>query len=496
MVGWTAWLPAAVLATSFLTAVAIFPLREDQVRLRSFFNLAGASIKLVLVGIIFRWSLEGYEFETSLVFLDDIVLRLRVDPLSLIFVSLSAVLWFLTTVYAIAYLEESPHRSRFFGFFSLCVMATMGIALAGNLITFFVFYELLTIVTYPLVVHRGTGTALHAGRVYLIYTLSGGMLLLLGTVWLYATVGPIEFGDTASITAAAEADPSTLRMAFFVLISGLGVKAAIFPLHGWLPVAMVAPAPVSALLHAVAVVKAGVFGVTRIVYDVYGVELASDLHLLQPLAAAAAVTIIYGSVRAITQDDLKRRLAFSTISQISYITLGVATVGALSTTGGLVHLIHQGVMKVTLFFCAGLLAETLGIHKVSEMAGVGRRMPLTMAAFTIGALGMIGVPPIAGFVSKWYLGLGGLTAGEPWIVAVLAVSTVLNAIYFLPIIGSAWFGTSDEPWTRPARAEAARMLLYPTLATAGLSLAAGLFAGAPFSPLWLVVLVTDEISGP
>jgi multicomponent Na+:H+ antiporter subunit D len=494
-VSWGFWLPQILLGTSLVTGVLIFLLREEQVRARTVLNLGGATLKLGLVGVMFGGVFRGHHFEARLPFLADLSLVLRVDYLSLLFITLSAILWFLTTVYAVGYLEGSPHRSRFFGFFSLCVTATMGIALAGNLVTFFVFYELLTVVTYPLVVHRGTAKALEAGRVYLLYTLSGGTVLLLGIVALHVLAGPTEFVTGGELHTLAAERPELMRLIFVALIGGLAVKAALFPLHGWLPVAMVAPAPVSALLHAVAVVKAGAFGIVRVVYDVYGLEVADTLGLLLPLAVLSSVTIVYGSLRALTQDDLKRRLAFSTVSQLAFISLGVSIVGAAATTGGLVHLLHQGMMKVTLFFCAGILAETLGIHRVSEMNGVGRRMPLTMLSFTVAAFGMIGVPPVAGFVTKWYLGTGGLAAAQPWVVVVLGVSGILNAIYFLPIVAAAWFAEPDGGWPPTDGGEADRMLLVPALATAVLSLLAGLAAGLPFSPLWLVELAVAEIYG-
>jgi len=286
----------------------------------------------------------------------------------------------------------------------------------------------------------------------------------------------------------------------------VGVKAALVPLHSWLPRAMVAPAPVSALLHAVAVVKAGAFGIVLIVYDVFGVEQAAELGVTGPLAAVAAVTIIYGSLRALFQDDLKRRLAFSTVSQVSYIVLGVAIVGPLASVGGIVHLVHQGLMKITLFFCAGNLAETLGIHKVSEMRGVGRRMPWTMAAFTIGALGMIGVPPLAGFITKWYLSLGALEAGVHWPLYVLMGSSLLNAAYFLPILHAAWFVEPDpatahaaaaDGHAAPTRMHAGWLLLLPPLTTAALSVLIGLFASLPFSPLeWSLLIAEREFDYP
>jgi multicomponent Na+:H+ antiporter subunit D len=261
---------------------------------------------------------------------------------------------------------------------------------------------------------------------------------------------------------------------------------------------MVAPAPVSALLHAVAVVKAGAFGIVRVVYDVYGVEFADRLGLLTGLAVAAAVTILYGSVRALMQDNLKKRLAYSTVSQVSYIALGTAILGPIATVGGVVHLVHQGLMKITLFFAAGNYAETLGVHKVSEMDGVGRRMPGTTLAFTIGALGMIGVPPIAGFVTKWYLGLGAVAAGQAaWVLPVLIASSLLNAAYFLPILYRAWFREPAADWPAehiPAgRLETIGTLLWPPVVTAALALAAGLFAAAPYSPLeWAELIARRE----
>ncbi len=493
---WNAGLPLLIVASSLLPGLLIFFLPEERVATRTTLNLGGALLKLVLVGVMVWGVFHGQHYEARLPLLPGLDLVLRADPLSMLFIVLSAGLWLLTTIYAIGYLEGSPHRSRFFGFFSLCVTATVGVALAGNLITFLIFYELLTLATYPLIVHRGTEVARQAGRTYLTYTIAGGTLLLVGTVWLYGLTGSLEFTHRGFVAGLIDTHRASLIVIFVLLIAGLGVKATLLPFHGWLPQAMVAPAPVSALLHAVAVVKAGAFGIVRVVNDVYGVEVAADLGVTGPLAALAAVTIIYGSARALFQDDLKRRLAFSTVSQVSYIALGIAVVGPIATIGGLVHLVHQGVMKITLFFCAGNFAETLGIHKVSEMNGVGRRMPWTMAAFTIGALGMIGVPPLAGFITKWYLGLGALEAGQNWVIFVLAGSSLLNAGYFLPILYAAWFKAPPISWP-DERAyggrETAWALLAPPVVTALLTLAVGLLASAPFSPLqWVRFITTLE----
>jgi multicomponent Na+:H+ antiporter subunit D len=491
-------LPVLILLSSLLPGLLIFLVREESHRLRTALNLFGAVAKLLLVGVLIWGVFHERFFETRWTLAPGMELVLHADALSVLFVTLSTVLWLVTTVYAIGYLEDSPHRSRFFGFFSLCVTATVGLALAGNLFTFVIFYELLTLATYPLVAHKGTPEAVRGARIYLAYTLSGGVLLLVGAVWLRTLAGPLEFVEGGILADMAHLDPWALRWIFLLLIVGLGVKAALVPLHGWLPQAMVAPAPVSALLHAVAVVKAGAFGIVRVVYDVYGVEFAASLGLLPLLGALAAVTIIYGSWKALSQDHLKRRLAYSTVSQVSYIALGAAILGPLATIGGVVHLVHQGVMKITLFFAAGNYAENLGIHRVSEMDGVGRRMPGTTLAFTIGALGMIGIPPIAGFISKWYLGLGAVEGGAVWwVLPVLITSSLLNAAYFLPILYRAWFRERRDAWPRERAAtgrwEMPGSLLWPPLVTATLALAAGLFAAAPYSPLeWAALIASRE----
>ena len=493
-----AWLPLLVLASSLVPGLVIFTLPEKAVALRITLNLGGAVLKIILLVLMMIGVFHGVDYEVNIPLVPGIDFRLHADALSLMFVNLSAVLWLATTVYAIGYLEDSPNRSRFFGYFSLCVTTTVGLAMAGNLLTFLVFYEALTLTTYPLVVHRGTEAARKAGRTYLAYTLFGGVLVLAGTIWLYSLTGTLEFVDRGFVSGL-DIDPGVLRAIFAVLILGVGVKAALVPLHAWLPTAMVAPAPVSALLHAVAVVKAGAFGIVRIVYDVFGVEYAASLGVTLPLAVLAAITIIYGSLRALFQDDLKRRLAFSTVSQVSYITLGVAIAGPIATIGGLVHLVHQGFMKITLFFCAGNYAETLGVHKVSEMRGIGRRMPWTTAAFTIAAFGMIGVPPVVGFVSKWYLGLGALEVGQDWAVFVLAGSSVLNAAYFLPILRTAWFDPPPDEWPHErsfGRKETAWMLLLPPLATAAAVLAWGLFASMPGTPLDWVQFIAARKYAP
>lgn len=494
-----AWLPLATLATSLLVVPLIFALPERAWRMRTALNLSAALLKVVLVALMVWGLYQGESYRFSFTVVQGVTFLFQVDALGLMFAGLSSLLWLATTVYAIGYLEDSPNRKRFFGFFSLCVASTIGIALAGNLFTFLLFYELLTLSTYPLVVHRGHAKALDAGTTYLRYTLTGGLVVLLGVVALHVMVGDVTFGEREMLADLGPEAHGLLTVLFLILLLGLGVKAALVPLHGWLPRAMVAPAPVSALLHAVAVVKAGAFGIVRLVYDVYGIGLTYQLGLLTLLAVVATVTILYGSMRALAQQELKPRLAFSTVSQVSYIVLGISLFGPFGTIAGLVHLMHQGLMKVTLFYCAGNYAEELGIHRIDQLNGAGRRMPLTSIAFTVGALGMIGLPPVAGFISKWYLGMGAVQANMPWVILVLVASSLLNAAYFLPILYRLWFrpgpahGVGEWPQERRlGRFETSGWLLWPTVSTAVLSILAGLLAGLPFSPLDLATFVTAE----
>lgn len=491
-------LPLLVIASSMIPSILLFFLRDTRARLRIGLYLGAEVIKLILVIIMLLGIYAGEAYELRVAIAPGIDVLLRANALAMLFLALSAGLWLVTTIYAIGYMRNLPHHSRFYGFFGLSVTSTAGLALAGNLFTFYFFYETLTLATYPLVVHRQTREALAAGRTYLRYAVTGGAVLLLGIVWLQALVGPVEFTEGGALAGLqAEYGAATLIAIFALLIAGLGVKTALVPLHGWLPVAMVAPAPVSALVHAVAVVKAGAFGVVRVVYEIFGIALAQELRVLLPLSIIAATTIIYGSLRALAQDDLKRRLAYSTVSQLSYITLGVAIVGSTATIGGIVHLVHQGIMKITLFFCAGILADTLGITRVSQMNGVAQRMPATMVAFSIAVAGMIGLPPFAGFISKWYLGLGAVESGQTWVMAVLIASTLLNMAYFLPIVYAAWFRAPDGPFTnkmKPGRFETSWLLLVPTLTTALLTLIFGLFASASFSPLqWSELIAAREL---
>lgn len=481
--------PLVLVLLPLIPAIISFALPERMAGWRNAANLFFALIKVLIVADLLRQVRSGVDLEWRYTILPGHDFLLRVDTLALLFVSLSVFLWLVTTIYAIGYFGRGPNLARFFGFFNLCVLAATGVALSGTAVTFFLFYELLTLATWPLVVHNGDEKSLRAGRIYLAYTLAGSAAFLVGILWLKTLVGSIEFTAPPDLSAIP---PLTLTLIFVLCVGGLGVKAALVPFHGWLPAAMAAPAPVSALLHAVAVVKAGAFGIVRMIYDVYGIGTVAELGLGPPLAALASFTILYGSLRAVMQTEIKKRLAYSTVSQVSYIVLGASLVGPFAVIGGLVHLVHQGIMKITLFMCAGALSNRLGIKAVADLDGAGRRMPMTMAAFSIGALGMIGVPPVAGFISKWYLGIGGLQSDASWVVAVLAGSSLLNAAYFLPMLYRAWLLPPPEQAAfRELGTTRDLILVLPAVVTAAASLAAGVFASSSFSPLTWAKLIAE-----
>jgi multicomponent Na+:H+ antiporter subunit D len=361
-------------------------------------------------------------------------------------------------------------QTRYFASFALALSGAIGVALAANLLTLYLFYEVLTLATYPLVVHKESQEAIQAGRKYLMYTLSAGVCILAAIVVIYVRVGNVDL-QPGGIAGLKEFDSFSLNLLFWILIAGFGVKAAIMPLHGWLPTAMIAPTPVSALLHAVAVVKAGVFGCVRVIGFIFGPELLGTLTAGPALLYLCAATILAASLLALAQDNLKRRLAYSTVSQLSYIVLGAALLTEAGMMGSVLHMAAHAFLKITLFFCAGAIYVCTGCERVSELGGVGRRMPFTMGAFALAALGLAGVPPLNGFVSKWYLCLGSLAAGHEELAFVLVVSGLLNIAYFFPIVYVAFFERSDR---FPARQEAPPTLLLPLLLTALLSLLLGI----------------------
>ncbi len=363
----------------------------------------------------------------------------EVEPLGMLFALVASGLWIVNSVYSIGYMRgnNEAHQTRFFVCFALALSATMGIAFSGNLFTLFLFYEVLTLITYPLVTHHGSEKARQGGRVYLGLLMGTSVLFLLpALVFIWYLTGSTDF--TAGGLLSDQLGPLGLMGLLALCMFGIG-KAALMPFHRWLPAAMVAPTPVSALLHAVAVVKAGVFSVVKVIVYIFGLDTLGVNGTTDWLIVLAGFTIVSASVVALGADNLKRRLAYSTISQLSYVIMAAALLAPLSVAGAMLHIAAHALGKITLFFAAGAIYTAAHKTEVSQLDGIGRRMPWTMGAFAIGALSMIGLPPAAGFVSKWYM-LSGAMASEQWLaVGVIALSTLLNAGYFLPIIYRAFF---------------------------------------------------------
>jgi multicomponent Na+:H+ antiporter subunit D len=410
------------------------PNLREAVTLATALALAGAVLNLlepVLAGE--RPAVALFEM------LPGIAFGFRVEPLGMLFAAIASVLWIVNSLYSIGYMRANrePEQTRFYVCFALALASTMGIAFSSNLLTLFIFYEVLTLVTYPLVTHHRDEEARRGGRIYLAYLLGSSMALLLVAViitWLVA--GTIEFGPGGILGDRVSGFEAVLLVALYVF--GIG-KAAVMPMHRWLPAAMVAPTPVSALLHAVAVVKAGVFAVVKVIVYVFGVDPLAAAGHADWVPAVAGFTVIAASIVALRSDNLKRRLAYSTVSQLSYVVAAAAVLAPLSVAGAVLHIAAHAFGKITLFFAAGAIYTAAHKTEVSQLDGIGRRMPWTMAAFTVGALSLIGVPPFVGFVSKWFMLQGVFAAGQWTVAAVLLASTLLNAAYFLPIVYAAFF---------------------------------------------------------
>ncbi|GIX46776.1 MAG: cation:proton antiporter [Candidatus Tectimicrobiota bacterium] len=480
-----------------LVAAGLILLSHRRPRLRESWTFLAAALKFLLVLSMLPAVQRGEVVASApLVLYPGLALHLRADALGTVFALLASALWLLTSLYSVGYLRagHARHQTGYFACFAVCLAATMGIAFAANLLTFFVFYELLTLATYPLVAHERTAEALAAGRRYLAYTLGGGQLLLVAVVGITLLAPGAEFQPGGFL--AGRAPRGVLALLLGLALAGVGVKAALMPLHGWLPAAMVAPTPVSALLHAVAVVKAGVFGCLRLAHYVFGASLLRELHADVWLAGAAALTILLGSLRALGESNLKRRLAYSTVSQLSYIVLGAALSTPAALAGAVFHIAAHGLLKITLFFCAGAVYVRTHQLDIAQLAGLGRQMPITFGAFALGALGLAGTPLLAGFVSKWNLGLGALQAGHAVFLGVLVASGLLNFAYFFPIVYSAFFSPAPAPgrWR-----EVSPALWLPLATTALLAVVLGLFpnaGGALYRLSWQVAERALSTAGP
>ena len=405
-------------------------------------------------------------------------LSLRADALSMIFALSASFLWVLTVFYSAGYMRGlAEHaQTRFNACFALALFGAIGCAFADNLFTLYLFYEIVSVTTYPLVAHHQDQEGYEGGRKYLVYlTTTAKGLLLPAMVLLYVLSGSLDFATNIRTGIIPPDVHRGLVTALYVCCLLGFAKNGVMPLHHWLPGAMVAPTPVSALLHAVAVVKVGVFSTVRTMLYVFGVDRMDALNLGLPTAYFVSFTILAASVVALSKDNLKLRLAYSTVSQLSYVILGVALLKPAAIEGGLVHIANHAFAKITLFFCAGAIYVAAHKKNISEMGGLGRAMPFTFGAFAVAALSMIGAPPVAGFISKWYLLLGALDAGSLLVIGVLVLSTILNAAYFVPVVYHGFFGP-PSPADAPLRyAEAHPAMVVPLSLTALISVVIGFY---------------------
>jgi len=451
---WSAFEPSQLINFTIivpLIGAALVLLLGKQPNLREAASITTAVVLFTLVLAVTDNTFNNVGMETTWVtLLPGLEVAFSVEPLGVLFALVASFLWIITTIYAIGYMRghNEDNQTRFFFCFALSISTVMAICFSDNLLTLFIFYELLTLSTYPLVTHAGTEDAKHGGRVYLGILLSTSIaFLLFAILGTWVTAGTLEFTPGGIFNSEHSGNVVALLLVLFCY--GIG-KAALMPFHRWLPAAMVAPTPVSSLLHAVAVVKAGVFSILKVIIYIFGIDKLPDIATTDLMLYIGAATVLLSSCVAMTKDNLKARLAYSTVSQLSYIVVGALLATSVAAAGASLHIATHAVGKITLFFCAGAIMVAAHKKNISDMVGLGRKMPITMIAFAIGALSIIGLPPMAGTWSKWYLVVGALEADKLIIVAVLTISSLLNVAYLLPIPIKAFFNTTkgdEAPWS-------------------------------------------------
>ena len=470
------FMPLLVVLIPAVSAILIACTGQRRANLREFWSVAAGVLMFALIAGMIPEVLAGGSPKCALFrILPGIELAFRVDAFGLLFASGASLLWIVTSCYSIGYMRSLKEhaQTRYYACFALALSATMGVAFSANLFTLFLFYEALTLVTYPLVGHKETAEAKAGARKYIIYLLGAAKVLLLTAIILtYNVAGTLDFQSGGIMPAAKLAEQPTLLLIIFALFLFGFAKNALIPLHSWLPAAMVAPTPVSALLHAVAVVKTGVFSTLRVFLFIFGADAMREIGADQLALVAASVTILVGSLLALAQDNLKARLAFSTVSQLSYIILGAALLNASGVLGGVAHITNHAVSKITLFLCAGSIYVSTRKTDVSQMSGLAKRMPWTMAAFTIASLSVVGIPGTSGSVSKWYLALGSLELHSLTLLGILLLSSLLTAAYLGQIVYKAYF--EEAPQTREEVREVPWMVA-PLAISAAASLILGLY---------------------
>ena len=484
-------LPFAAVAVALFAAVPMVMNRRSP-NTREAWSVGAATLMFLFVLHMIPPVLDGNTLHYTLFSIaPGISFSFRVDAMGVLFAVTASFLWILTTFYSIGYMRSLKEhaQTRYYLCFAFTMSATIGVAFAANLLTLYLCYELVGVCAYPLVAHSETEEAYAKANKYVFYLFGMAKLFLLACFLSYGLSDTLDFKPGGVFPA--DADKTLLTITFFLFLVGVGAKAAIMPLHPWLPAAMIAPTPVSALLHAVAVVKVGVFTLLRVGLDTFGLETLKQLDVGGPVVLIVCFTIIVSSIIALSKDNLKARLAYSTISQLSYIILGMALLTTAGVTGGVMHIANHAFSKITLFFCAGAIYVASGKKNVSELNGIAKKMPFTMAAFTIGSLSLIAFPPFAGFISKWYLIFGSVEAGQKLAVAVLVTSSILNACYFMPIVHAAYF-RDLPPGEKVERREAPPTVVVPLMLTA---VAVVILFFAPSFFLDLAIMVVPGVTG-
>ena len=456
--------------------------------LRKLFCVIPTVADFLLVCKIAGPVLDGKEYVLKLVETGSFALSFRVDAFAIYMAVSMTFLWILTVFYSFGYMQRHAHAlTRYYGSLIINLTAAMGIVFSSNLVTFFLFFEMLTIAVYPLVIHEETKEAYDAGILYGAYLLSGGAAVLMGTILVYLLTGTVTF-TTGGIPGLAAQSRNMLILLFVLFTFGFGFKAALMPMHYWLPEAMVAPTPISAVLHAVAVVNVGLFGFGRVIFNVFGPQLYQQMGFDKVLAVLAATTVIGGALLGLRQKELKRMLAMSTVNQLSYVLLGLISFQYIGMLGGMLHVYFHAFMKITLFYCAGAIITQSGNKYIAKMGGLAKRMPITMICFTIAAYGIVGLPPVAGWLSKFYLVQGYLSLGKPLIAGVFILSGIIELGYFLPPIFLAFFRKEQEGAfhfhqdTSRLGSEAPWSMLVPIMIVATASVLFGVWG---FVPHWL-----------
>ncbi|AJF05347.1 monovalent cation/H+ antiporter subunit D family protein [Geoalkalibacter subterraneus] len=464
-------LPLAAVLVSLLGPIPIY-LSGRTPNVREAWTLLIALTKFLLVASMVPAVLNGVSYTFTIAeVLPGVPIELRVDAMGVSFALVASFLWILTSIYSIGYMRslKEHDQTRYFASFAVAISATIGVAFAGNLLTLYLFYEVLSLSTYPLVTHEQNLEARASGRKYLTYILGTSIGLALPAMLVtYAVAGTLDFRSGGILAGVAGPELMTVLLLLFVF--GFA-KAGIMPLHAWLPAAMVAPTPVSSFLHGVAVVKVGVFSILRVIYHILGPEQLGKFDLGAVITTLAAITILVASLIALTQDNLKRRLAYSTVGQLSYMVLGAGMLSASGMLGGTLHIAMHAFGKITLFFCAGAIYVAHRKKYISQMDGLGRQMPVTYLAFLLGSMSIIGLPPLGGFISKWHLLLGAVEAGQLALLLVLIVSSLLNAAYFFPIVYRGFFIMPAGEENRGGIKEAPLLCLVPLSVTALISVA-------------------------